>query len=566
LKVSINPTGGSSTGRFGTSPTTNDGFEYGSDAESAIDQNNVRFFFYDDNGIFVTEANVWEGNEKEGTTTNVEKTTDSILVLSGLTSKTFPSQLVTVLNAPTSWAAPRTLTGLLEETNGYVRSTDNTDGNFIMTTSSYDHVGTTENSYVTHLTEDNFQKTVDLAKADANVVKVYVERLAVRVDLKFGEELKTKTEGSDTLYELGKYTIAGQTSFKDVYVKFLGWGLNGQTTKSYYMKHLDNSWSDTNLGFTWNDPTNFRSYWAQSVNYGSGNYPRSYTARKESATPYTLKYLTPLEMYKNNKHLDKPLYCSENTNPANMVNTNFPNAVTSVMLLAQLVDNQGKSLGNIIRYNGMLFEEERYIEYVLTSMKKDAATADAFKYMTADSLRIVKSSSLNGRVVVQLTKDARIAYAEKAANMNQSLASFNKGKPANRYKNGLMYYCVPIEHLNDPAALSSDTKTYAEGMYGVVRNHIYRVTITELTHLGYGIDDPGNPGDENIDQLDPNPGDDDPDKGEDYPDEDPDNPGDPDNPDGGEPIVPNPEDMTQYYVGARINILSWRVVTQNAKL
>jgi hypothetical protein len=146
------------------------------------------------------------------------------------------------------------------------------------------------------------------------------------------------------------------------------------------------------------------------------------------------------------------------------------------------------------------------------------------------------------------------------------------------YKDGYMYYYATIRHLstNKPVA-DKDVKynnniKYSEGYYGVVRNHWYDVTIS-----GFGPDptDPDDPNhfDENYkkeEDGDPtNPDDfDDPgdgDQGEDEPDVPNVDPGhgieDPD-----EPIVPNPDKDSDYYLGANINILAWRLVTMDAKL
>ncbi len=84
----------------------------------------------------------------------------------------------------------------------------------------------------------------------------------------------------------------------------------------------------------------------------------------------------------------------------------------------------------------------------------------------------------------------------------------------NLFKDGLMYYHVPIEHLG-----TTTGDTLVEGQYGIVRNHYYNITITSLENFGRGIAD-----------------------------ED-------------EVIVPQP-DITYYYLGANINILSWKHITQ----
>ncbi len=86
-----------------------------------------------------------------------------------------------------------------------------------------------------------------------------------------------------------------------------------------------------------------------------------------------------------------------------------------------------------------------------------------------------------------------------------------------------MYYNIPIEHLNNGNV--AEDGTIPEAKYGVVRNHHYVVTIDKLEKIGKGIFDE----DEKI-----------------VPDRDPDN--------------------DTYYVGAKINILSWKIVSQNVEL
>jgi hypothetical protein len=94
-----------------------------------------------------------------------------------------------------------------------------------------------------------------------------------------------------------------------------------------------------------------------------------------------------------------------------------------------------------------------------------------------------------------------------------------------------MYYNIPIEHLNqadNETSATSDTKAAItkihEGHYGVVRNHWYKLTINKITGPGHGIQDPD------------------------------------------EPIVPNPDVEEDYYIGARINILAWKTLSQTVSL
>ena len=99
-----------------------------------------------------------------------------------------------------------------------------------------------------------------------------------------------------------------------------------------------------------------------------------------------------------------------------------------------------------------------------------------------------------------------------------------------------MYYFIPLQHLSQTAdttaaVSSSDGKinntnrvtAVAEGRYGAVRNHLYDVTITSISHIGQGIEVPT------------------------------------------EPIIPNPEDDL-FSITAKINILSWRIVTNSISI
>ncbi len=84
--------------------------------------------------------------------------------------------------------------------------------------------------------------------------------------------------------------------------------------------------------------------------------------------------------------------------------------------------------------------------------------------------------------------------------------------PANHYKDGLMYYAIPLEHFGT-----------TEGKYGTVRNNLYSVEIGKIKSVGHGIHD-----------------------------ED-------------EPIVPG-DRKEPFFVAAKVNILSWQMVSQKADL
>lgn len=94
-----------------------------------------------------------------------------------------------------------------------------------------------------------------------------------------------------------------------------------------------------------------------------------------------------------------------------------------------------------------------------------------------------------------------------------------------KFQTGKAYFNVPLKHIWKANVSSNefDPKTIVLGDYGVVRNHIYDLTINSIKGLGTGIGE--------IDQ----------------------------------PIVP-PTDNEHYFISTRLRILQWRAVKQNVDL
>ena len=62
--------------------------------------------------------------------------------------------------------------------------------------------------------------------------------------------------------------------------------------------------------------------------------------------------------------MENPAYCAENTNTNTIVTANFPTGVTSILLKAKVCDANGNAL-DLVRYNGLLFKQDSFLEYVL---------------------------------------------------------------------------------------------------------------------------------------------------------------------------------------------------------
>lgn len=547
--------------------TTDPGYEYGNDDEHAVA--NAYFYFYDANGVFVSEGSAWNGgtNNTADPVENIEFKSSNVVVLKGLTKKNYPKYMVTVLNRPSSFTAPSSLQEM-EKTLSDKSAVGIQDGSgkFVMSTTSFKHDDSDNlaNKYfVTEVEEANFSLepiTEELDKIP-NPVTVYVERLATKVTLKVSNSLTPVTiDGKTGNYYKVKATVAGEDNSgsniaaEDLYVELLGWKLNATAKHSNIVKNINESWTDQALGFTWNKPSDFRSFWGKSFNYGNitdYTYPKTAANYDGDKEGYPLDYVT----------LNNPLsvgtdvaYCAENTNTSAIVSANFPSAVTSILLKARVCDEKGNAL-DLVRFNGVLFKETSFIEYILNVMKakgnwnvwiktsEEGAKEDVYRELGVGDVELVNIA--DGKVKVQLTaatkaltlysrtkatseqeKDTYTEIADKST-IDNGLATECTNGNANGYKEGLMYYNIPIEHLNNTDNTVTDGKTaIPEAKYGVVRNHHYVVTINKLENIGKGIFNPD------------------------------------------EVIVPgdSDDDKNTYYVGANINILSWKIVSQDVEL
>jgi hypothetical protein len=252
-------------------------------------------------------------------------------------------------------------------------------------------------------------------------------------------------------------------------------------------------------------------------------------------------------------------YCNENTNTAGVIEAKNIHAVcTSVLVKADLTNADGTAnyfadavdtAGDIIRYNGKFYTPSAYVKYVYTLTKGLSELAQYTHDGTAlqeSDLVVGNGDILNGRVALKLS-DAAAAYnwassndatessADIVAAINKVYQDFQKDNDANGYHKGSMYYSIPIEHLNNPVATTTTTgdasittttqkTSVVEAQYGVVRNHLYSLSINEIKNVGFGIEDPT------------------------------------------EPIIPNPIETQDFYIGATINILAWKTVSQSVQL
>lgn len=524
---------------------------YGTADESKV--SNAKFYFFDANGYFVTEATVWTGGTT-GTEENVELMGDNVLVLRNLKKGEFPTYMMTVLNAPANFTPAPTLEGTATKTLEAVLN----GGNFIMSTTTFIADANTDGNYDANypyanvLTKDDFYEEPILNATQEGVtpVKVYVERVAAKLTMSgisaTGVYEVEVTVAGNVNDNIGGSTAGTGIGATKLYIKFDGWAANNVEKKSYLSKQISGFTANPIGTFNWNDPNYHRSYWGQSVSYGSENPDLNYTtwanAKKTAIT--------------------KPLYTHETTNTAANISDggNLLNSKVASVIFAATVyaDAECTTAPDLVLYNGVYFTKDQYFKYALNILqaggglnfyvKTSSVTQEVEGYtptviegytqITPEFIKLEKKGNATG--VVQLTSNVPLGTELFAKNedgsftktgteqLNAILADFNNSVKATAYTGGKMFYSVPVEHL---VSLTPGA-AIVEGNYGLVRNHWYDIKINSVIRMGQGVFNPG-------DGTTTNPG---------------------------EPLIPEDEDPKAFGLGAQVNILSWKIVKQSVDL
>ena len=538
----VNSGDGISRGTAATNP-----FWFGTKEENEVAT--THFYFFNEDGTAFTADGVdneitkilsWNTNGvDQSTTNNVEKVAEALIVLDGLKNKENPKRIVAVLNKPTKMNLANKTLSELQQALTTESGIYNETGNFIMTNSTYEGTDVA-NNFATIITDDNFiQEEPDAAVTASNAVQIYVERLAAKVKVAVdadNEDLENTNEIS-----LGTYTIKTGTKdqvTKELKIKIVGWGLNATTKNSFLVKSIDNNWTDKFTNLTWNDAGNHRSYWAKSTNYGltDAKYPNSFadvenkTNKDEStgtdADAETLNYVSWNEL---TGELNKSLYCMENTNTAAILAPKYYSAATQAVVAAQIVGAESEDV-TLVRYNKTLYTADGFMARVLNELNLDIykKVDNTTKQLSSEDLKV--KNIYDGKVTIEAAKPSEVWYTDSQATTQATTGLLADrinalGVEAEYYNEGMMHYVIPIEHLaGGKFAFVNNQPTLNEADYGVVRNHFYNVTINKIENLGTSVYDPN------------------------------------------EDIIKPTVDNTTYFIGATINILSWKVVNQGVDL
>lgn len=509
------------------------GYEDGSDVENKVTA--VRFYFFTANGAIApvkllngSYVNYYDWNSginqsDDKDTDDTESVLAATIVISTPNGDKLPQGIAAVINPPTInkvsllGSASMSLSDLKAKVADFADSELTKEGgNFVMFNSVY---GKNKAEVCAVPVESkNLQKTPDLAKD--NPVTIYVERSVAKVKVTLGDAIGFNEQNMLALKDKEDNDL--KVGGEQVYLKLGGWSLTAETTEGRLVKAIDPTWTSD----WWNGSGAFahRSFWAINSENVANKYPVSYNG---ITTPFVAG-----AKYTNENALDYDV-----ESPINR---------TKVILKGQLCKADGTNF-TIVRHLGAHFADT-YSETPadnLPALKANILsqlTANGYNYysgdetsrtgLSASDLQIViatqettEDSKNNCYVYAQLTSTAaaKTWYTSldktetttvPATEINSNLKDKNVVDWALVWKDGMTYYYYEIIHHG----------TGVNATKGVVRNHIYDTKITKIAGLGTPVYDP-----EKV-------------------------------------IYPEKPDENDHFIAAEINILSWRIVSNEYEL
>lgn len=494
---------------------TDGDFANGTEAEHSI--SNSLFLFYNSDGSYAGEG---YHNGAIGTTpsegdTSIEANSTVVVVLKEKQNETakHPDQVVAYLNLP-KVVEDKLKDKSLEEAMRIVANISDIpdyakNGSFIMTNSTYlngDNV-----ICATAIDPRSFVQTEEVAKASP--VIIHVERLASKVVMNKATDISTPN--IDIKDPKGTY--------KKMKLFIDGWGINGINKSSYLLKNIDATWK--NFKWDWNAADLYRSYWAKDANYSNVTYPSNYEGYNGKEDNSPLEYRSWNDIVSTNEAAQ---YCPENT----MDETTASNInATTYMVIAghyEYVDpqNNDKTIsitGKLYKYIDTYYTEEDMLDLLanqasLYTLSKEGSQ-ETWTKADASHYQLVRASLYDAKLELKkegnyyAAKDDKNSKYESKEAANAAL--LEKLGTITTFAEGKTFFYVNIEHLN--------TTEGQEGHIGIVRNHVYDLTLKEIGNLGHGVFNPD------------------------------------------EDIIITPKEK-EFYVAATLKILPWKVVKQDVVL
>lgn len=472
----------SMTGNGSSRAATLDGFQ---DADAnEIKVTSATFFFIGADGNSCATPYTIEGNLLDPWTDKTGENTDAVstpvIVMRNPTAT--PASIVAILN-PTEAIKGKTTLYSLSQLQGMDLATDYravTAGNFVMSNSAYMDANGNQVIGAPVSAENIKTSENDLS----NPVTIPVEKVVAKVAMAKGADVTGTNEGQ-TITGSDKTTITAVIK---------GWWLDNTNPTSYLVKNVSNSW-----GYDWaNDLTNKRSYWANSA-----------TGTLEHAS------------YKDMTTAAK--YCQENTSATDH---------TKMVVAAELQVNGVAT--TLIKWFGNLYTEDGFktqfanvseVRQYYTCTNPDAAEGveKEYKTLTKDNLDFAYNTNDDATVT---DRDWQAVVKVKAATPQIYTISNQVATPVDQATvNAALKGLATIKLWNGGKTYFFTDIEHHDALCGIVRNHLYNLTINSITGLGTPVPNP--------DKV----------------------------------IIPEkPTDDENSYIAAEVEILSYKVVSQEVDL
>ena len=511
-------------------------FENGEANEGKISA--ARFYLFDANGgayaiqdaqnlnVNYVSTTVSPGAPNQETGGNVETICNAVIVINK-SQVAPPASIVAVLNPPTELGTSSLSLEQLQAANMAANyATIKTVGADGATVIAQPYIG--ENKFVmtnsVHIDDNNemlvavpieaINIQTDADKAKAHPVQIYVERIASKV------RVKPNTTGTNVSVNNNIVTIptgVKDATGADITAQIKGWRVTNITESSNLLKSLSKSYTFAATGWTgWNDARNHRSYWANTT-----------------ATPVHKWTFNDLTLSANGGYD----YYNENTKNAEGSNS-------QLLVAAEFMVGGVKT--TIAEWYGVKYTLEdlktaiagTLTKQIYVKDDKDAlvsipATNIDF-YQETDNVTVAASKRYLS-YATYLAKDANEAAIKYYNAAGTELTAddlktiFKNVQPAKIWAAGGYYY-VDIEHhsitedVTEGEGEDAVTKTIKKSEKALVRNHLYDIKISALSGLGTPVYDPN------------------------------------------KVITPEKPGTDDSFIAAQVNVLAWKVVSQDVTL
>lgn len=474
------------------SRAVSDGFEDGTDNENKV--TDALFLFYDAAGNGAQSPERVEISEwQDGNTPSIEKISGIVTLNTNISE---PTQVLVILNA--SGEMERNITG---KTLTQVRNMVDDYGvkNVNSTPGEVKPVYITNSTYVDESKEvcatdiiGKIYKTE--SEAWNNPVGIYVERVVAKV--------RTSATNKDFTITDPSITVTGENAGTVTLTpKIEGIEIANIADESYLFKNITGYESWTRSWGGWNDFNNRRSYWATS--------PSRLTYTNQSWN----------EIDETDPATAQTFYIQENTSDTK-----------SCVLVTATLQKDGRGY-EMVRRGKTYYTPEGFKNWVCNLLREEgykvkkadggteSIVPDDLEYLSGEAWNAQRE---NGRLeayetVLQLSETGKVKTFEKngqactADDINNFLFGDEKDYVVWYWRGGKAYYFVDIEHFGPVAPFN----------VGVVRNHIYNLTLKSLRGVGTPVFDPD------------------------------------------ETIIPEKPEDDLFYLSANINILKWKLVKQD---